>query len=202
MFAVQALPDWRLCLRLFPHLLGEELARADGKRRPAKALSAQSVQAAKASGKYSTVMDFIWEWKRTAQGFGFSALRFKANVGKLEWVALNVVSLAELCEKALDTCRMSRAGGDTIQAKRETKAVLTFEQAAHKVFSLYAPPWSNAKHTAQSLNVPKTYIFPRIGHMNFAQVGSGDLVAVLTPNRTEKSETARKVGQKIGRFMK
>ncbi len=114
----------------------------------------------------------------------------------------SLVPLADARAKALDNHRLARSGGDPIQAKRETEAVLTFEQAARTIHALHRPTWRNPKHAAQFLATLETYAFPKIGKVKVGDVSSADVLAVLTPIWTVKAETARRVRQRIGTIMK
>ena len=89
-----------------------------------------------------------------------------------------------------------------MRAKRESDAVLSFEEAARKVHALHLPTWRNAKHGAQFLATLETYTFPRIGKLRVADVNTADVLAVLTPIWTQKPETAARVRQRIGMVMK
>ena len=84
-----------------------------------------------------------------------------------------------------------------MRAKRESDAVLSFEEAARKVHALHLPTWRNAKHGAQFLATLETYTFPRIGKLRVADVNTADVLAVLTPIWTQKPETAARVRQRI-----
>jgi integrase len=178
------------------------MARDTGLRRPEKALTAQAVRNATDPGKYF-------------DGHGLY-LRVKAN-GSRSWVqrivirgtrreiglgSASLVSLAEARELALANRKLARAGGDPIQAKREARAVLTFEDAARKVHELHRPTWRNPKHAAQFLSTLETYAFPLIGQTRVSEVNTADVLRVLTPIWTAKPETARRVRQRIGTVMK
>ncbi|EAR51037.1 site-specfic recombinase, phage integrase family protein [Oceanicola granulosus HTCC2516] len=116
--------------------------------------------------------------------------------------AVALMSLAEAREVALVNRRNARAGGDPLRDKQESRAVLTFEEAARKVHELHRPTWRNAKHAAQFITTLETYAFPRIGRMSVADVSTADVLSVLAPIWLDKPETARRVRQRIGTVMK
>jgi integrase len=174
----------------------------EGLRKPEKALTAQFVKTAREPGKYfdghglflrvqpngarQWVQRIVIRGKRCELGLGNPAL----------------VSLAEARDAALKNRKLAQSGGDPIRAKRESDAVLSFEEAARKVHALHLPTWRNAKHGAQFLATLETYTFPRLGKLRVADVNTADVLAVLTPIWTQKPETAARVRQRIGMVMK
>jgi integrase len=174
----------------------------EGLRKPEKALTAQFVKTARDPGKYfdghglflrvqpngarQWVQRIVIRGKRCELGLGNPAL----------------VSLADARDAALANRKLAQSGGDPIRAKRESDAVLSFEEAARKVHALHLPTWRNAKHGAQFLATLETYTFPRLGKLRVADVTTADVLAVLTPIWTQKPETAARVRQRIGMVMK
>ena len=65
------------------------------------------------------------------------------------------------------------------------------------MIELRRPTWSNAKHAAQWTNTLAAYAHPVIGTKHVEEVNSGDVLAVLTPIWTSKSETASRVRQRM-----
>ena len=173
-----------------------------GLRKPEKALTAQFVKTAREPGKYfdghglflrvqpngarQWVQRIVIRGKRCELGLGNPAL----------------VTLAEARDAALANRKLAQSGGDPMRAKRESDAVLSFEEAARKVHALHLPTWRNAKHGAQFLSTLETYTFPRLGKLRVADVTTADVLAVLTPIWTQKPETAARVRQRIGTVMK
>ena len=82
-------------------------------------------------------------------------------------------------------------------ARSPTPSIPTFEEAASRVIELRRPTWSNAKHAAQWKNTLATYANPVIGAKPVEEVDSGDVLAILTPIWTSKSETASRVRQRM-----
>jgi integrase len=182
--------------------MGEQMARDVTPRKPEKALTAQRVKVATDPGKYfdghglyllvkpngsrSWVQRIVIRGKRREMGLGSASL----------------VTLAEAREAALANRKVARAGGDPIQARQEALAVLTFEEAARKVYEMHRPTWRNPKHASQFINTLETYAFPKIGAVKVGDVNTNDVLRVLTPIWTTKPETARRVRQRIGMVMK
>lgn len=171
-------------------------------RRPEKALTALRVKNATAQGKYFDGHGLYLRVEANGTKFWVQRIVILGKRRELGLGSASLVSLAEARAVALENRKLARAGGDPLQAKREAKAVLTFEEAARKVHELHKPTWKNEKHAAQFLSSLETYTFPRIGGLNVAEVGTADVLAVLMPFWTEKPETARRVRQRIGTVMK
>lgn len=115
---------------------------------------------------------------------------------------VSLVPLAEARGIAYDNKRMVRSGIDPRQAKKKAEAVLSFRDAAQKVYELHRPKWRNEKHAAQFLSTLETYSFPRMGNLRVSDISSADILAVMQPIWLEKPETARKLLQRISRILK
>ena len=114
----------------------------------------------------------------------------------------NLITLAEAREIALEHRKVARAGGDPLKAKQQSVAVPSFNEAVERVIELHAPTWTNAKHAAQFRSTLATYAAPFIGNTRVSDITSADVLRVLTPIWASKSETARRVKQRIGTVMK
>ena len=73
----------------------------------------------------------------------------------------------------------------------------TFEVAAKEVHTRRKAVWSNGKHVDQRINTLRDYAFPLIGHLPVDQIGTPEVLKVLTPVWTTKPETARRVRQRL-----
>ena len=110
---------------------------------------------------------------------------------------------AEARDVAAANLRVIREGRDLIAEKRQAAEELrrlptpTFAHAAHSVIALRRPTWSNAKHAAQWENTLATYVHPALGKKLASDITSADVLTVLTPIWTTKSETASRVRQRI-----
>ena len=70
---------------------------------------------------------------------------------------------------------------------------MTFRQAAEGFYKAKAHEWKNAKHSAQFLSTLETYAYPFIGHLPVADIEIDDMLGVLEPIWTTKTETASRV---------
>ena len=106
------------------------------------------------------------------------------------------VSLAMARERAADARRLIVNGQDPIAKKRQSEPK-TFKDTAFELIERKRPGWKNAKHAAQWSATLETYVFPKIGQVQVAKVETADVVGVLTPIWTQKTETANRVRQRI-----
>lgn len=171
-------------------------------KRAEKALSAAFVRTARKPGKYTDGHGLFLKVttsgaKRWVQRIVIRGKRTEIGMG-----SASLVSLAEAREIALENRKVARAGGDPLQAKRTSQALLSFEEAARKVHKIHEPTWRNKKHAAQFLSTLETYTFPRMGKLKVSEVTTADVLAVLQPIWLEKPETARRVRQRVGTVMK
>lgn len=171
-------------------------------RRPEKTLTAQAVKAATAPGKYFDGQGLYLRVDANGSRFWVQRITIRGKRCELGLGAPSLVSLADARAKALENRKLARLGGDPMQAKREAKAILTFEEAARKVHSLHKPTWKNEKHAAQFLATLETYTFPKMGRLKVQDVTTADVLGVLMPIWTTIPETARRVRQRIGTVMK
>jgi integrase len=112
------------------------------------------------------------------------------------------VSLHDARERAAEYRSKAYRGIDPLTDKQRPKhepppKVLTFEQASKKVHEQRRSAWSNGKHVDQWINTLRDYAFPTIGTKPIDQIGTPDVLNVLTPIWIAKPETARRVKQRL-----
>lgn len=109
-----------------------------------------------------------------------------------------LVSLADAREEATRLRKSARAGGDPlIERRRERRPVPTFKEAAIQVHKSHAASFRSDKHAAQWLASLEADIFPVFGERPVNAIDSGDVLKALSPIWTTKSETARRLKQRI-----
>ena len=119
------------------------------------------------------------------------------------------VSLAQARSLAASNRTAVSEGRDPLAEKQAAKeaarntapSIPTFAEAAARVIEFRRPTWSNPKHAAQWESTLATYAFPLIGKMPVDEITSADVLAVLEPIWTTKSETAARVKQRIETIM-
>ena len=109
-----------------------------------------------------------------------------------------IVTLAEARRRALANRRTVARGGDP-----RGGGIPTFAEAAHKVIAIHRESWRpGGKSEAQWRASLRDYAMPHLGTKRVDQVTTSDVLAVLVPIWSSKSETARRVRQRIGSIMK
>lgn len=167
-----------------------------------KKLTAVFVKSVKVPGKYGDGNGLYlvvsptgakrWEQRLTIQG-----KRCDCGHG-----SASIVSLADAREKAVEYLRIAGKGADPRKEKDRNAEVLTFEAAAREVHKGLLGTWSNEKHGNDFINSLQMHAFPKIGTVLVSEVGSSDLLKVLTPIWTTKNETARRVFQRMETVLK
>jgi integrase len=112
--------------------------------------------------------------------------------------SFSAVTLAEARDKAYQYRKTARAGGDPIKEHRQERSdTPLFREAAKTVHAEHKPGWRNGKHADQWLSTLEAHAFPAIGNNRVDQIDAADILRVLRPIWLEKSETARRVRQRI-----
>jgi integrase len=74
---------------------------------------------------------------------------------------------------------------------------VTFRAVAQSYLASRESTWRNAKHRQQWHNTLSTYVFPTLGELPVAEIGTADVLAVLEPIWKSKAETASRVRGRI-----
>jgi integrase len=108
--------------------------------------------------------------------------------------SLTETSLKEARMKAAEARAKAAEGIDPIQAKAESKeGPPTFTAAAARYIRAHRRGWSNPKHARQWVSTLKTYARPVIGSKPVDQISTEDVLRILQPIWTSKTETAKRV---------
>ncbi len=130
------------------------------------------------------------------------AFRYKVR-GRQHWMGLGPerdITLAEARQKARDGRRLLLEGLDPITVQRARKAGgsgVTFATALDGYLGAHTAGWRNAKHAAQWRATLDAYALPKLGTMPVAKIETADVLAVLAPIWTAKTETASRVRGRI-----
>jgi integrase len=110
------------------------------------------------------------------------------------------LTLAEAREKAKLGRDLAKAGISpaSVWADADAIELPTFEKAARLYHAEVSRSWRNGKHGAQWLSTLEAYAFPKIGALLVDQIDASAIQKVLLPIWLTKSETARRVKQRIG----
>ncbi len=133
-----------------------------------------------------------WIWRGTVNGN-----RRDIGLGGFPWV-----SLAEARQTAFEYRKVSKAGGDP-KALRRRPEVPTFAQAAETVIGIHREGWKDGgKSEMQWRASLRDYAMPRLGRKGVDEITTADVMAVLIPHWHTRTETMRRVRQRIGAVMK
>lgn len=131
------------------------------------------------TGAKSWILRTVVHGKRRSLGLGGASL----------------VPLAEAREKSRALRKVAREGGDPDAARKRER--LTFEDAARRVHAALVPTFRNPKHAALWISALEAYAFPHFGARPLETIGTADVLKALGPIWTTKSDTARRVKQRI-----
>ena len=142
-----------------------------------------------ASGGKSWVFRFMLNGKAREMGLG----------------ALNAVSLAEARKKSEGCRNLLTEGTDPINARNatHTKTRLdearnqTFRQCAEAYIETHKSGWRNAKHIWQWENTLSRFVYPVFNDMPVQDVGVSEVMKVLEPIWSVKTETASRIRGRI-----
>lgn len=108
----------------------------------------------------------------------------------------DLVSLVEAREESRRLRKIARAGGDPLaERKRE---IVTFAQAAQRVYEAKLPSWKNKKAAANWIATLENHVNPSLGDRPVQTITSQDIIAVLAPIWHSTPETARRIKQRMG----
>jgi integrase len=107
-------------------------------------------------------------------------------------------SLSDARIKASECRQQVRNGIDPIDARKvEPERVPEFTACAARFIRAHRRGWRNPKHSRQWVSTLKTYARPIIGHKPVDAIQTEDILKILTPIWTSKTETAKRVQGRI-----
>ena len=137
----------------------------------------------------------------------------RANVGsKRRNIGLGTypeVSLAEARRKATELKNLCSQGVDPIEMRQKKRADAdlqrlkskTFKQVAEEYLTTHESDYRNEKHRKQWRSTIETYAYPVIGQLPIGQVGIEDVLRVLKPIWSDKTETASRLQGRIEKIL-
>lgn len=120
---------------------------------------------------------------------------------------LRDVPLAEAREKATQARRLIRDGIDPIQRRDEIKAArllavgMTFDTVAAKYIDEQKAAWKDERRPMNWTSSLKRLAYPTLGHKAVRNIETEDVLAVLRPIWTTKTETASRLRNRIERIL-
>lgn len=127
-------------------------------------------------------------------------LRFTLN-GKRREMGLDSypdIELSKARAKASEYRNLVRDGVDPIDTRKiEVAEIPCFTCCAANYIRAHRTGWKNAKHARQWVSTLKTYARPVIGNKPVDKISTEDILKILSPIWTEKTETAKRVQGRI-----
>lgn len=122
---------------------------------------------------------------------------------------LDAISLAKARDKAAELRLKVKAGIDPLSERQREAAEavaaahaaeiagVTFKAVAEAYIAANEDSWRNPKHRQQWSNTLSTYVYPVIGNLPVADVGTAHILSILEPIWKTKSETASRIRGRI-----
>jgi len=109
------------------------------------------------------------------------------------------VSLSAALERARLIKDDIYKGIDPIAERRAARAIVewTFKRCAETYIESHRSEWKSEKHAQQWENTLVTYAYPKIGSMHVKDIALADVLTVIEPAWTTKTETMNRVRQRI-----
>jgi integrase len=170
-----------------------------------KRLSAKAVEQMKRSGLHHDSNGLYLQVSPTrAKSWLFRYTRYgKAHAMGLG--SLKGVSLKRARRLTSDAHELLSQGIDPIQDRRAKRAVedaaransVSFKKCAETYIETHAPSWRNHKHKGQWAATLTTYAYPLIGQKPVSEITTDDVLAILQPLWSTKTETAKRLQQRL-----
>lgn len=93
--------------------------------------------------------------------------------------------------------RQQEAAESLVAARAAQIAGITFKAVAEAYIAANEGSWRNGKHRQQWRNTLATYVYPEIGELPVAEIGTAHVLKILEPIWQTKSETASRVRGRI-----
>ena len=140
--------------------------------------------------KRSWVLRYTWDSKAANLGLGSYPI-----VGLKEARALAAERRGEIAEGSKPTGARAAAAANRPEPVKPAEP--TFREIATQVIEFRRPSWSSERHATQWTESLTLHAFPVIGDMAINEIGSADILNVLTPIWNCKAETATRVKQRM-----
>lgn len=89
----------------------------------------------------------------------------------------------------------------TRKSETKTQKIVTFEELATEIIKAKQPEWRNSKHAQQWTSTLREYAYPIIGYKQLSDITTDDILRVLTPIWSTKTETATRLRGRIERVI-
>jgi len=119
---------------------------------------------------------------------------------------VSIYTLKEARGMAIEWQKARDQGLDPIEERKRQRMLakadaITFKIAAEQYIESHSSVWRNPKHAQQWRNTMRDYAYPVIGSMPVRDIDPKAVLLVLNPIWTTKTETARRVQQRLNRIL-
>lgn len=153
----------------------------------------------KPSGARSWMLRIQSAGRRRDLGLGSVLFDRRAEVANVPLGALRELTLAEAREKAALGRTLVKAGLDpSVEWKKMTAVIPTFEQASRQYHDNIKAGFRNARHSASWLSSLVMHVFPKLGSTRVDRIDTAAIQSALLPIWLTIPETARRIRQRIG----
>lgn len=168
-----------------------------GIRKPQKALTARFVDTVNEPGKYFDGNGLFLRVQPNGARQWVQRVTIRGKRCELGLGSPPAVSLAVARKLALENKGAAVLGRDPLQEKREARAGLTFDAAVTEYLASKLDEFKNDKHRKQWRSTLDTYASPVLGAKLVAEITLQDVLKVLEPIWTDKTETASRLRGRI-----
>ena len=168
-----------------------------GIRKPHKALTARFVETVTGPGKYFDGQGLFLRVQPNGARQWVQRINIRGKRCELGLGSPPAVSLATARNLALENRGAAMLGRDPIQEKRDARAGLTFEAAVNEYLTAKLDEFQNDKHKKQWRSTLDTYANPVLGPKMVADITLQDVLRVLEPLWSDKTETASRLRGRI-----
>ncbi|MCW5715715.1 MAG: integrase arm-type DNA-binding domain-containing protein [Bauldia sp.] len=170
-----------------------------GARRSSKALTALQVRADLEPGKYHDGGGLGLYLRVEKNGTRFWVQRVTIGGARRE-LGLGsppLITLAAAREKATENKRLILSGGNPLLEKQKARGALTFAEASERYLAAKLTEFKNEKHQKQWRSTLETYAYPVLAARPVGSIEVADLLRVLQPIWSSKSETASRLRGRV-----
>ena len=166
-------------------------------------LSALFVKKTNKPGKYSDGLGLYLIVEPTGSKRWEQRLTIKGKRCDLGLGSTKLVTLEEARLTAQSNKKTAKDGGDPRQFKKLQEGErLSFYEVTLSAHQVLAPTLKTEKYAEQWLATLENHVFKVIGHKPISSITSADILSVLAPIWTEKTDTAKKLKQRLSYIMK
>ena len=166
-------------------------------------LSALFVKKTNKPGKYSDGLGLYLIVEPTGSKRWEQRLTIKGKRCDLGLGSTKLVTLEEARLTAQSNKKTAKGGGDPRQLKKLQEGErLSFYDVTLSAHQVLAPTFKSEKYAEQWLATLDNHVFKVIGHKPISSITSADILSVLAPIWTEKTDTAKKLKQRLSYIMK